>query len=150
MEAIDKKKFIFGTLFILANKLQTIGDQYLGVDDMTTRQWFLTVMIDQYGDYAPTLTEVAALMSSSHQNVKQLALKLEKKGFVSIEKDAKDGRILRLHITPKCKAFWENRENKDNQFLGTMFQDIGNDELDVLYDAFNKMIERVFKIGKDY
>jgi Transcriptional regulators len=87
--------------FFWSNKFQVIGDQYLGREGITTKQWFLTAMISQFGDKAPTLSEVGELMGSSRQNVKQLALKLEEKGFLTIEKDEQDSRALRLRLTEK-------------------------------------------------
>lgn len=150
MDSMDKQKFIFGSLFVLNNNLQTVGDQYFKVDDITTRQWFLTIIIDQFGDYSPTLSEVAELMGSSHQNVKQLALKLEEKEFVKIQKDEKDARVLRLSLTHKCETFWEKRQEQDNQFIRDLFQDITEVELGVLSISLNKLIDRIFTMKKQY
>lgn len=148
MDIADKQKFIFGNLFLLANKLQVIGDQYLGKEGMTTKQWFLTVMISQFGDTPPTLSEVAELMGSSRQNVKQLALKLEEKELLKIEKDEKDARALRLSLTEKSKLFWEKRQNQDDQFVRELFTDFSNAEIDSVYNSFNKLADNIEKIGK--
>lgn len=148
MDILDKQKFIFGSLFLLANKLQVIGDKYMGRDNMTTKQWFLTVMISQFGDNPPTLSEVADLMGSSRQNVKQLALKLEEKDFLKIEKDEQDARALRLKLTEKSKVFWEKREEQDNQFVRDLFKDFSQEEIDIMYGGFNKLFEKIEQIGK--
>lgn len=148
MDIADKQKFIFGNLFLLANKLQVIGDQYLGKEGMTTKQWFLTVMISQFGDTPPTLSEVAELMGSSRQNVKQLALKLEEKELLKIEKDEKDARALRLSLTEKSKLFWEKRQNQDDQFVRELLTDFSNAEIDSVYNSFNKLADNIEKIGK--
>jgi MarR family transcriptional regulator, transcriptional regulator for hemolysin len=146
MDNIDKHKFIFGSLFLLANKLQVIGDQYLERDGMTTKQWFLTAMISQFQDNHPTLSEVAELMGSSRQNVKQLALKLEEKGFLSIEKDEQDARALRLKLTEKSKSFWERRSNQDDKFLKALFEDLSEEEIYVIFNSFNKLFEKIEKM----
>lgn len=150
MNSIDKQKFIFGSLFLLANKLQVIGDQYLGREDMTTKQWFLTAMISQFGDKAPTLSEVGELMGSSRQNVKQLALKLQEKGFINIEKDEKDSRALRLKLTEKSKIFWEGREEIDKQFVSNLFRGLNNEEINVMFNSFNKLFYNIERIEKIY
>ncbi|MGE5630726.1 MAG: hypothetical protein ACM3TR_06455 [Caulobacteraceae bacterium] len=67
--------------------------------EMTIRQWLFIVAVAQFGDAAPTLREVAELIGSSRQNAKQFALKLHRKGYLSIEKDDKDMRAIRLHLT---------------------------------------------------
>ncbi|MDF2522947.1 MAG: transcriptional regulator [Clostridiales bacterium] len=140
------QKFIFGSLFLLANKLQVAGDRHLAEDDITTIQWFLTVMILQFPDTPPTLTEVAELMGSSRQNVKQLALKLQDKGFLIIDKDNKDARALRLKLTDKCQSFWEKREDKDHQFISELFKDLNEDEMNEIYKGLNKILERLQKM----
>lgn len=142
-EMIDKEKYIFGSLFLLANKLQTIGDQFLGSDGMTTRQWFLTVMILQFRDKPPTLGEVAELMGSSHQNVKQLALKLQGKEFLKIEKDEHDGRAIRLKLTEKSYLYWKAREQEGDLFIKELFQDLTEDEIRVVTNSFRKLFYRI-------
>jgi DNA-binding MarR family transcriptional regulator len=133
---------------VLANKLQVIGDQYLGSVGITTKQWLLTAMISQFRDSPPTLSEVAELMGSSRQNVKQLALKLEGKGFLNIQKDEKDARALRLKLTEKSKTFWGKREKQDNQFIQDLFKDFSEEEADIIYRGFGKLFEKIEKLEK--
>jgi MarR family transcriptional regulator for hemolysin len=148
MDTLDKQKYIFGSMFLLANKLQVIGDQYMGKDGMTTKQWFLTAMISQFGDKAPKLSEVADLMGSSRQNVKQLALKLQEKEFLKIDQDEQDARVLRLKLTKKSQVFWEEREDKDSKFIKDLFEGFSQEEIDVIYKGFNKLSEKVEKMGR--
>lgn len=143
MDVIDKKKFIFGTIFLIANRMQVLGDHYLGKDDITTKQWFLNVMISQFGDNPPTLSEVAELMGSSRQNVKQLALKLEEKGFLTIRKDELDARALRLKLTEKSKEFWEKRAKQDNEYIEDLFGDFTSEEIEVMNKCFRKLIDKI-------
>ncbi|MBB6214445.1 DNA-binding MarR family transcriptional regulator [Anaerosolibacter carboniphilus] len=140
---MDKQRYIFGSLFLLANKLQVIGDQYLGKDDMTTKQWFLTVMISQFHDKPPTLSEVAELMGSSRQNVKQLALKLEEKEFLRIERDEQDARAIRLKLTEKSQCFWEKRQDQDNQFIMDLFSSFSEEEISTMTNCFEKLARKI-------
>ncbi len=130
----DKQKYIFGSLFLLANKLQVKGDAYLADDEMTTKQWFLIVMISQFKDTPPMLSEVANLMGSTRQNVK---------GFLVIEKDQNDNRILRLRLTEKNNKFWDKRDAKDNSFVENLFKNFTKEEIDVMYHGIEKMLEAV-------
>ncbi|HYF84725.1 MAG TPA: MarR family transcriptional regulator [Clostridia bacterium] len=148
MDSIDKQKFIFGSIFLLANTLQVIGDQYLGRDGITTKQWLLQVMISQLGDNPPTLSEVAELMGSSRQNVKQLALKLEEKGFLTIQKDEHDARALRLKLTDKSQVFWEKRKKQDDEFIEDLFKDLSQEEIDSMFKGVGKLFTKVEKIEK--
>jgi len=146
---IDKQKYIFGSIFLIANRLQVVGDQYLGKDDMTMKQWFLNVMIAQFGDTPPTLSEVAELMGSSRQNVKQLALKLEEKGFLIIRKDEQDARALRLELTDKSKVFWDKRQNKDNEYIEELFREFSPEEIDAVCKGFEKLFKRIESLEKE-
>ncbi|KUO76955.1 MAG: transcriptional regulator [Clostridia bacterium BRH_c25] len=148
MDAIDKQKYIFGSIFLLANRLQVVGDQYLGRDDITTKQWFLNVMISQFGDNPPTLSEVAELMGNSRQNVKQLALKLVEKGFLTIEKDGHDARALRLVLTDKSRRFWGKRQKQDDEYLEDLFRSFSLEEIDVMCKGFGKLFEKIKKLEK--
>lgn len=147
MNTIEKEKFIFGLLFYLPNRLQVMMDQNLAPYDMTAKQWFLTVLIEQFGDKPPTMSEVADAMSSSHQNVKQLALKLEEKGFILMEKDKKDRRITRLKLTEKCLAFWEARQEESRRFLEKLYNGFDEAEIDALFQTLNKLYEKVGRIN---
>lgn len=150
MESIDNKKFIFGSLFLLANRLQVIGDKYLEKEGITTKQWLLIVMIAQFVDSIPTLSEVAQLMGSSRQNVKQLALRLQEKGFVSIKKDERDSRVLRLKLTEKSTVFWEERREKDEQFIIDIFNGLSEEEIHIMCNGFNKLFGNIESIEKIY
>lgn len=149
MDILEKQKYIFGSIFLLANKLQVIGDQYLGRDDMTTKQWFLTAMISQFGNNPPTLSQVAEHIGSSRQNVKQLALKLEEKGFLEIRKDEQDARALRLVLTKKSRIFWDKREKQDEEYIRELFGELTAEEIDAMFTGFGKLYGKIEQIEKE-
>ncbi len=148
MNILDKQKYIFGSIFLVANKLQVLGDQYFAESDMTMKQWLLTVMIVQFHDEPPTLSQVAELMGSSRQNVKQIALKLEKKGFLNIDKDEEDARILRLRLTEKSYSFWNNRVDRDEEFLQELFKGITEEEIQSMHNGLEKLFRKVEKMSE--
>ncbi|WP_139902690.1 MarR family winged helix-turn-helix transcriptional regulator [Clostridium thermarum] len=150
MDNLEKQKYIFGSLFLLANKLQALGDKYMGKDGMTTKQWFLTAIISQFGDNPPTLSEVAELMGSSRQNIKQLALKLEEKEFLKIHQDERDARALRLKLTKKSQEFWEKREDKDAQFIMYLFEGLSHHEIEVMCTGIKKLLEKIEEMGGQF
>lgn len=146
MDEINKEKFIFGSLFLLANRLQVIGDRW--DTDITMKQWFLIAMISQFGDTPPKLSEVAEFMGSSRQNVKQLALKLEERGLMNIEKDKADNRVIRLKLTEACEVFFKNREDRENYFLKELYKDFSEEEIDNLYKGMYQLGESVFRMDE--
>jgi DNA-binding MarR family transcriptional regulator len=148
MDRLDKQKYIFGSLFLAANKLQVVCDKHLEEDGITTKQWFLTAVLSQFKDNPPTLSEVAELIGSSRQNVKQLALKLEEKDFLRMEKDEEDARATRLRLTDKSQAFWDNRQDRDEKFLRDLFEGFTGEEMEAMSSGFNKLFEKIQKLEK--
>ena len=69
-------------------------------------------------------------MESSHQNVKQILLKLESKGFVSMVQDEKDKRKQRVAVTDKCREFCAKNDDLSRQAVNAIFE--GIDEKDLL------------------
>ncbi|MGE5678481.1 MAG: MarR family winged helix-turn-helix transcriptional regulator [Pseudomonadota bacterium] len=148
MNTVDMQKYIFGSIFLASNRLQVLGDQYLGLEGMTTKQWFLTAMISQFGENPPTLSEVAELVGNSRQNVKQLALKLEEKGFLNICKDDRDARALRLRLTDKSREFWERRSGQDDEYIAELFKDLSSEEITCMSKGFGKLMKKIEQMEK--
>ena len=69
-------------------------------------------------------------MGSSHQNVKQILLKLEKKGFVNISVDEKDKRKQRIELTPYCNDFCEKNNEISTNIIKKMFEGISEKQLE--------------------
>lgn len=144
MDISGKQKYIFSMLFLLANKIQVTGDRLLS-EEMTIRQWLLTAAVAELGEAAPAISQVAKLMGSSRQNVKQLALKLQEKGYLIFKKDERDSRTTRICLTEKNLCFWRRNQAEVRGFLNEIFHDFGDDELDLLYQCLNKLYESIEK-----
>ncbi|MCX7711471.1 MAG: MarR family transcriptional regulator [Clostridia bacterium] len=145
LEKLDKKYFIFGTMLLAANKMQTLLDRELAPSDITAKQWFLTSSIKYLFEEPPTLNELSKAMGNSHQNVKQVALKLEKKGFLKMEKDLKDSRAIRLKLTEKNHEFWSRNPEGPENFLSRIFSDLSEEEMVSfmsILDKFQKSLEK--------
>ena len=143
---------IFGKIFFLSNRLEYIGDKYLREDGLTTKQWQLIAVTGKYFTYPPSLSEVADVLSTTHQNIKQIALKIQEKGFITIEKDEKDKRILRIKLTEKNRKYWESKSNEENAFISPLFAGMSDQEIKDLYYLLNKIqknIESKYSEAKD-
>jgi len=139
----DDRRFIFGSLFMIAGKLQTLLDRELAGHQMTSRQWFLSCVIDNLFDSPPTLNEVAAAMGSSHQNVKQVALKLQEKGFLKMTRDSRDARAIRLELTKKSSSFWEARQEQAEKFMENLFEGLSAREVSAMGKGLAKLQKNI-------
>jgi DNA-binding MarR family transcriptional regulator len=141
IESIDERYRIFGILFLLSTKLETIGNSFLG--ELTTKQWFFMLTLTNFFDTPPTLSQLATQMGTSHQNAKQLAIKLQDKGFLSIEKDVQDNRILRLVVTEKIQEYVSMRQDRDHYFIEEFFKVLTKNEIKSLDESLLKLLDNI-------
>lgn len=125
-ETMDKRLIIFANLFLVANRLQTVLDSQM--EDLTAKQWLVITMLGMF-DEPPTLKQLAKMCDSSHQNTKQIVLKLEAKGFLKIEKDLKDARAMRILTTPKCQEWVLANLEHSTKFVDAMFGSLTQEEI---------------------
>lgn len=78
LPAYRAEYLLFGALLAYGNRLQALGDGFYR--EVTTKQWFLLACLELF-EAPPTLGELADAMGCSHQNTKQLALKLAAKQY---------------------------------------------------------------------
>lgn len=145
----DDEYMIFGMMFLLGNKLQVIGDSFY--EEITTKQWFVLLMLEVFEENAPTLNELSDAMGSSHQNTKQLVLKLEKKGYIETYTDSKDKRKIRIGVTPNYNKLVDKYRVKQQGFMKLLFQDIKKEDMKVTLKTllqFEKNLEDM-RDGKD-
>ena len=87
----------------------------------------------------PSMQEVADALSTTHQNVKQLATRLEDREFLKIEHDPNNRRILRLKTTEAYHDFWEKRGPQDAKNITSLFTGLNNDEIKDLFEIMSKL-----------
>jgi DNA-binding MarR family transcriptional regulator len=96
----------FGSLFVLMQHLSRRADSELADLGLTTRQWLLlAVLTNGFPGRSPSLSEAAERYGSSRQNVKQVALGLEARGFVRLVPDPADARTTRIEVTDRVREF---------------------------------------------
>ena len=121
--------FLLGLLSAFDNRYQAVADNYF--KEITWKQFFAIICINLCKD-PPTLNDLSDVMGSSHQNVKQILLKLEKKGFVTMIPDEKDKRKQRILVTDKCREFCEESDRKSpnsEEMIGKIFEGIDEKNL---------------------
>jgi DNA-binding MarR family transcriptional regulator len=144
----DRQHIVFGLLFLLSNKLQTIGDAIF--KEITTKQWFVMLVLNILPNREPTLNELSEAAGTSRQNVKQIILKLEKKGFVSLKKDEQDARKFRISLTPRCEEFFLSISDTNQRFLKQLFKQLEPEEIETTLNTLIKLMENLEEIENEY
>lgn len=137
MERSDLIKHSFTLSMLLVRKWEKLYNR-LTDDSLTLKQLMLLIVIGHALDQ-PTIKEVSTIMSMSHQNVKALALQLEKKGFIELYKDSHDKRVTRLRVIEGKEAYWAERDEKDRQILNDMFMTIDDKALQEYVKTLQKL-----------
>ena len=123
---IESSYFLIGLLSAFDNRFQAMADSMM--EEISWKQFFAIICINMYNG-KPTVKELAEITGSSHQNVKQILLKLEKKGFVSITADETDKRKQRIELTEYCREFCERNDETSMNIMKTMFSGISEEQL---------------------
>ena len=133
----EKKAYIFGAIFSLANRLQILGDK---IDpNITIKQWLFIAVLMQTEEKDATISRLASLIGYSRQNVKKMAVILEKNGFVEFCKDVNDERILRLKVTQKCYEYFSGRGQIEEEFISKLFNDFSDELIYNIFDGFKSL-----------
>lgn len=140
---------IFAHIFKLSNILQVYLDRTLMEDGLTSKQMFLMIVIDSFGEANPTFKEAAERSGSSYQNIKQIGLKLQKQDYVTIINDPKDKRAKRLVLTNKAKTYWKERNLKDIAEMDKLYKRFEQKELELFFDYINRLLNGIEELNVD-
>ncbi len=139
---IDMAKFILVMVFLIEQRWSYYIGKELEKDGITTKQWLMALVIANGFRHAPSIQEVADAMSTTHQNVKQVAAGMERQGFLRLERDEKNKRIIRLKVTERCFNLFKGREKGDKMIILGMFENLSDEELKALFGIVAKMEHR--------
>ena len=138
---------IFSSIFVLQNRMQTAGEKIQ--TQISMKQWLLLAMTACCPE-PRTLTSVGNLMGCSRQNIKKLALALEKKGFVRLILGGNNSVCIEL--TEKVGQYAKEIEERHLQALKLLFSDFKEDEIKLLFRLYSKLfagMERVEKYAEE-
>ena len=85
-DTLHRMQAIFSSIFVLQNRVQTAGEKLQ--TEISMKQWLLLAMTE-YCQEPRILTNIGNLMGCSRQNIKKLALALEKKALSTCNQAAK-------------------------------------------------------------
>lgn len=139
---------LFGGTFVLANKLQAVGDHV--VQGLSTKQWFLLRnIVELPQDPPPTISQVAKEVDSTRQNVTKILGVLEREGYVSVEKSQSDHRSLGVRITGKGREKLKQAEADAQGFFVHLFAGIAPEDRDTAGKVLLQMVGNLQKMQEE-
>lgn len=134
---------IFSSIFVLQNRMQTAGEKLQ--TEISMKQWLLLAMTE-FCPEPRTLTNVGNLMGCSRQNIKKLALALEKKGFVRLLLGGNNS--VHIELTDKVGKYAEEMGERHLQSLKLLFSDFSEDEIKLLFQLYAKLYTGMKRVEK--
>jgi DNA-binding MarR family transcriptional regulator len=117
----------FRILLLLAQRLRYLMDDRLRPDGMTTQQAALLTAVAALG--RPSLSEAAAALGSTHQNVAQLVAALQRKKLLDVVPDPADRRRRLLSVTQVSQEYWRRRDDGDQAAVAAWFAALSAGEI---------------------
>lgn len=140
-DTLHRMQAIFSSIFVLQNRMQTAGEKLQ--TKISMKQWLLLAMTACCPE-PRTLTNIGNLMGCSRQNVKKLALALEKKGFVHLQLSSNNSVLVEL--TEDVQCYTEEIGERQMKALSLLFADFSEEEIGQLFFLYSKLytgLERV-------
>lgn len=135
--------FLLGLLSAFDNRYQVCGEKLF--EKITWKQFFAIICINLCKE-KPTINELSEVMGSSHQNVKQILLKLQRKGFVKMLADDSDRRKQRIVLTQECIDFCQKNDEASKVIISKIFEGIDEKSLINTIQTILKMEENLKNI----
>ena len=123
---IQSNYYLLGIISAFENRFQALADSQM--KDISWKQFFAIICINMCKE-PPTLKELSDILGSSHQNVKQILLKLEKKSFIQFQTDDADKRKQRIVLTDYCREFCERNDEMSKSIMEKMFDGVTEKEV---------------------
>lgn len=133
-----QRVLLFRLLLATAHELRTRMDRRLADSGLTTQQ-AMVLQVLQGQPEPPTLTQFAARLSMSHQNLKQIASALQRKGLVEIVVDDADARVRRLRLTAAHRRLWQQRDPDDHADVARWTAPLGDGDVARLVKALDRL-----------
>lgn len=144
MDDLATKSRVFAAIFILANRMQMLGD---AMDPrVTTKQWGVLEAVDKSERPDPSLSQIAQMVGTSRQNVKKLVVALEREGLVALRRDPDDARATRVTVTDECRRHLVAREATERAFLADLFDGVPPDVVDGLVEGLARLLDNVARM----
>lgn len=74
---------------------------------------------------------------------------VQEKGFLTIEKDERHNRALRIFSTKKIEEYVKIRQNKDHDFIESFFRVLKNSEIKQLDEILLRLMDNIQNVEKE-
>jgi DNA-binding MarR family transcriptional regulator len=123
---------------------QTVIGKELG---LSCEQWSALAVIGRTTRLL-SITQLAWQLRHSRQSTYNLAVRLERSGWIRFLRNSEDRRLLQIEITAAGKIILDNANARRSAWLITLTYDLGNPELYVLMNRMRALHNRIARARK--
>jgi DNA-binding MarR family transcriptional regulator len=128
----------FRLMLASASRLRLAMDRRLSDSGITTQQAAVLQWVESQAE-APTLSATASALGMTHQNLKQIASAIERKGLLDIEVDPVDRRGKRLKLTAQHASLWARRNPADFDEVVRWTRSLSSAEINTMVAMLEKL-----------
>lgn len=143
-QGIESSFFLLGLISAFENRYQAKADSFF--EEISWKQFFAIICINLCKE-SPTIKELAEIMGSSHQNVKQILNKLEDKGYVKTVLDEQDKRKQRIILTEKTRAFCAEHDEGSRMIVKKIFEGIDGKDIGAVIKTLLQMEKNLEEVN---
>lgn len=114
---------------------------------LTAQQWLLLNGISE-SPASPTLSELAAFMGSTRQNVRTISKALEDLNFIEVRPNETDGRSVRFDLTDAGLEVLKVNAAIGSEVMELLFKGIGVEALSSTAHTLTQLYERASQMPK--
>lgn len=143
---MSRSFFMIGLMNRFNNQFQALADATF--EELSWKQVFFLNCVTLFGE-PPSIKDMADLVGCSHQNAKQILLKLEKGGFVIMEQDENDRRRQRIRVTQKAEAFRREFDEPSRRVMERIFAGVDAEELETTIRVITQLDNNLRKYQEE-
>ena len=132
---------LFFNFFMVERELASLFNRIYSQHGFTTKQWLVLAVATNIE--RPTIQNVAKALKTSHQNVKAIALNLEKADLISLVQDTTDKRVKLIVASKKLQNLSVVRGTKDQEGMITLFGGFEAQELKQLLSYTERLLKQI-------
>jgi len=139
IEILENSLLTIKQISSLVNELENFyNNSKESPDGLTKRQAQILIYLLQLPN-PPSIRELSRLISTSHQNIKQICTRLEDNNLITFIEDFKDKRKIRIKLTLKGESKAYNVNKSLIKISNKIASNFNSDEIDELARLLRKL-----------
>lgn len=138
----DPRVELFRSVVAIGMRMRSAMDRRLAPAGLTTQQAAVLTIAEGFPS-PPTLGDVSRILGTSHQNTRQIADALVRKGLLEITVDEHDRRARRLVPTATIATVFADRDADDRAAVAGWTRALSDDEVEIAVALLGRVLADV-------